>query len=178
MYHLPQISGWKFPKKYVRSCHHQHYPVPTFQFNHLGFNQPFNHLQNVQPFFCFTNLSRVKKFSPTKEKHQAATKPEVSHLWEVVCLPFLQVPQWLPNQNLPTSTRPWRPTPRGIDPGPRREVATILTHRLKKNEQSSIGKIHLVGGWTNPFLKNKLIKLDSIFARFGVKIKNIWVATT
>ncbi len=37
---------------------------------------------------------------------------------------------------------------------------------------------HLVGGWTNPFEKYATVKLDHETPGIGVKIKNIWVATT
>ena len=36
----------------------------------------------------------------------------------------------------------------------------------------------LVGGWTNPKLKNMLVKMASSSPIFGVKKNNIWVATT
>ena len=36
----------------------------------------------------------------------------------------------------------------------------------------------LVGGWTNPFEKNMLVKTGIISPKFGVNIKNMWVATT
>ena len=39
------------------------------------------------------------------------------------------------------------------------------------------GSCVLAGGWTNPF-ENMLVKLGSSSPIFGLKIKNIWVATT
>ena len=110
-----------FPK--FRGENSQNYleklPPPT---KHQPFNSTtWDSKKTFQPppkcstfLFLFYHPFKGEKVLPNKKfKHQGRHSYSKPHLWEVVCLPFLQVPQWLPNQNLPTSTRPGRPTPRG-----------------------------------------------------------------
>ena len=61
---------------------------------------------------------------------------------------------------------------------PRKKTPKEKAFLFNGNSPWRIKHEQLVGGWTNPFEKYIFVKLDHETSGIGVKIKNIWVATT